>query len=245
MAARVTQSEREMVMALFKRRIEERAPIAYITHEAWFAGLKFFVDERVLVPRSPIAELIDSAFEPWIDSDQVIRVLDLCTGSACIAIACAFAFPEAVIDAVDISEHALEVAEINVRNYHLGDQLNLIKSDVFDQLEPQTYDLIVSNPPYVDAFDMDNLPSEYRHEPELGLAAGVDGLDIVARILRQAADYLSPEGILVVEVGNSQQALTEKYPNAPFTWMDFARGGEGVFILDGHTLREFSSEFNS
>ena len=243
MSSRLTQSERSAIIGLFKRRIEEAVPAAYITKEAWFAGLKFYVDERVLVPRSPIAELIESGFEPWIDSSQVASILDLCTGSACIAIACAHAFPEAEVDAIDISEDALAVATINVEKYHLDDHMNLIQSDVFDQLTGQTYDLIVSNPPYVDALDMSTLPDEFKHEPALGLEAGEDGLLIVSRILKEALQHLNPGGILVVEVGNSQQALIEKYPTVPFMWVDFARGGEGVFVLDYQSLQQHVAEF--
>jgi len=187
--------------------------------------------------------LIDSGFEPWLDASQVGRVLDLCTGSGCIAIACAFAFPGAAVDAVDISEDALNVAKVNVEHYHLDEQVCLVQSDVFEQLEQESYDLIVSNPPYVDSLDMSNLPTEFKHEPVLGLAAGDDGLDIVTRILKDATRYLSPQGILVVEVGNSQAALCEKYPTVPFIWVDFARGGEGVFVLDCRTLKEFAAEF--
>ncbi len=243
MAGRLTKAERTAVLALFQRRIDEKVPAAYITQEAWFAGMKFFVDDRVLVPRSPIAELIDSGFEPWIDAGRVERVLDLCTGSGCIAIACAFAFPEASVDAVDISSDALHVAEVNVQRYHLQNQVQLIQSDVFEQLGRKTYDLIVSNPPYVDAGDMANLPTEFKREPVLGLAAGDDGLSVVTQILKNASQYLAPEGILVVEVGNSQAALSRKYPTVPFVWVDFSRGGEGVFVLESSVLREFASVF--
>ena len=242
-SSRLTKQEKQAVVKLFERRIEERLPAAYITHEAWFGGMKFYVDERVLVPRSPIAELIASGFEPWVDSSQVERVMDLCTGSGCIAIACAHAFPDAEVDAVDISKDALAVAEINVQRYQLEEQVSLIQSDVFNGLDTQVYDLIVSNPPYVDALDMSQLPTEFEHEPALGLEAGTDGLDIVRRILKEASQYLSPEGVLVVEVGNSQQALMEAFPTVPFTWMEFERGGEGVFVIDSATLQQFSDEF--
>lgn len=243
MLARLTSGERKAIVDLMRRRLEERVPTAYLTHESWFAGLKFYVDERVLVPRSPIAELIESAFEPWLDSSRVANVLDLCTGSGCIAIACAHTFPDAQVDAVDISDDALQVAEINVARYHLDEHINLIQSDVFDQLEEKKYDLIVSNPPYVDALDMRHLPREYKYEPTLGLAAGEDGLDIVRRILKQAARYLTEDGILVVEVGNSQDAVIEQYPTVPFIWVEFAKGGEGVFVIDYETLVEYADAF--
>ena len=242
-SSRLTKQEKQVVVDLFERRIEERLPAAYLTHEAWFGGMKFYVDERVLVPRSPIAELIASGFEPWVDSSQVMRVMDLCTGSGCIAIACAHAFPDAEVDAVDISKDALAVAEINVQRYHLEEQVSLIQSDVFNEIEPQAYDLIVSNPPYVDALDMSQLPTEFEHEPALGLEAGDDGLEIVRRILKEATQYLTPEGVLVVEVGNSQQALMEAFPTVPFTWIEFERGGEGVFVIDSEMLQRFSDEF--
>ena len=242
-SSRLTTQEKQVVVDLFELLIEERLPAAYLTHEAWFGGMKFYVDERVLVPRSPIAELIASGFEPWVDSSQVMRVMDLCTGSGCIAIACAHAFPDAEVDAVDISKDALAVAEINVQRYHLEEQVSLIQSDVFNEIEPQAYDLIVSNPPYVDALDMSQLPTEFEHEPALGLEAGDDGLEIVRRILKEATQYLTPEGVLVVEVGNSQQALMEAFPTVPFTWIEFERGGEGVFVIDSEMLQRFSDEF--
>lgn len=228
--ARLTRREREMLVDRIVVRIEKRIPVAYLTNKAWFAGLEFYVDERTLVPRSPIAELIEAHFAPWV-SNAPKRILDLCTGSGCIAIACAYAFPEAEVDAVDISEDALDVAEINIQGHGLEQQVFPIQSDLFSGIENEKYDLIVSNPPYVDAQDMDNLPGEYKHEPELGLACGIDGLDLVRKMLSQASSKLNEDGVLFVEVGNSQVHLQEAYPEIPFTWIEFEAGGHGVFVL--------------
>lgn len=229
--AALTQSEKTTIYKLIQRRIKDHVPVPYLTQEAWFAGLSFYVDERVLIPRSPMAELIENHFQPWIELNRVNDILDLCTGSGCIAIACAKAFPEAMVDASDVSKEALAVAQINLLRHGVENQINLYESDLFDSLPQKTYDIIVSNPPYVDEEEMSMLPKEYRHEPAMGLAGGSQGLDFALRILKQAARYLNPKGILIVEVGNSEYALTELFPDIPFMWLDFERGGGGVFLL--------------
>lgn len=235
----VNAAQAQQIQHFTERRIKERLPLAYLMQRAWFAGLEFYVDERVLVPRSPLAELIEVEYRPWVVPDQVERVLDLCTGSGCIAIATAHYLPQVKVDAVDICADALAVAQHNVEQHQLQQRVALIQSDLFHALSGRRYDIIVSNPPYVDAQDMADLPAEFLHEPGKGLAAGADGLDIVKQILAQAADYLTPEGVLIVEVGNSQVALMEQYPDVPFTWLTFARGGEGVFLLSCAQLQQY------
>lgn len=228
--------------ALITRRIRERIPVVYLTRRCWFAGLAMYVDPRVLIPRSPIAELIERRFAPWIDAARVRRVLDLGTGSGCIAIACARAFPAARVDAVDISSDALAVAQRNIGRHRLRARVRTVYSDHFTELASASYDIIVSNPPYVGRREMRGLPPEYRHEPPLALAAGADGLDSVRIILRGASAHLRAGGILIVEVGNSERALRRAFPRLPFIWLTFERGGGGVFVLRHEQLAQWPEQ---
>lgn len=230
-AARLSAEERVQVMHLFKRRIDERMPACYLTGEAWFAGLAFKVDERVLVPRSPIAELIEAGFEPWLGGREVRRALDLCTGSGCIGIAMAAHQPGWHVDVADISAGALALARENVAAHHLQRRMRVIESDLYGALGGERYDLIVSNPPYVPDRDVAALPPEYGHEPALGLKGGDDGLDLALRILAHAPEHLGEGGLLVVEVGDSEEALAALLPQVPFAWVEFKVGQMGVFVL--------------
>lgn len=239
----LTLSERQAVIDMVDRRINERIPSAYLTHEAIFSGLAFYVDERVLVPRSPIAELIEQRFSPWVDEEQVERILDLCTGSACIAIACAYAFSDADVDAVDLSADALDVAKMNVAKHQLDDVVTLYQSDLFKELPDNRYDVIVSNPPYVCLEEWEQLPAEFRAEPDMGFKGGLTGLDIVLRILVDADQFLTEQGILVVEVGSSAETLQSMFPDVPFYWLSFERGGDGVFLLTAEQVSQYNELF--
>ncbi|WP_257296540.1 50S ribosomal protein L3 N(5)-glutamine methyltransferase [Endozoicomonas sp. YOMI1] len=247
--SRLTLREREKLANLIEERAVSRKPLAYLVNQAWFCDMPFYVDERVLVPRSPIAELILQQFQPWLGDVEVSRVLDLCSGSGCIGIAAAHAFPESQVDLLDISEDALEVANVNIDRHELWGRVQAIKSDLFDFLdalpERPGYQLILSNPPYVDAEDLSDMPEEFTHEPELGLAAGDDGLDFARAILAQAADYLDDQGLLVLEVGNSQWALQDEYPEVPLVWPDFEKGGHGVLVLSAEDCRKYQSLFKN
>jgi ribosomal protein L3 glutamine methyltransferase len=244
MQCRLIVQEKQAILHLFERRITEGLPAAYLTNQALFCGLPFYVDERVLVPRSPIGELIGNKFYGLVDCAPK-QILDLCTGSGCIAIACAINFPEADVDAADLSVEALNVAQINIEGHGVTEQVIPIQSDVFSGVEGQSYDLIVTNPPYVDQEDVDALPQEFLHEPEMGLGSGFDGLDITRQILAQAASHLNDNGVLICEVGNSQVHLTAAFPTVPFQWLTFERGGHGVFRLTKTQLEHHQQEFSS
>jgi ribosomal protein L3 glutamine methyltransferase len=233
---KLTARRTARIDALLERRIAERIPLAYLTHRSFFAGLELYVDERVLVPRSPIAELILQRFQPWVDARRVRRILDVGTGSGAIAAACAAAFPAARVDAVDVSPAALQVARRNLRRLKLQKRVTALHSNYFDAVRGRRYDIIVSNPPYVGRAEMARLPLEYRHEPRLGLAAGADGLDSVRAIFSEARRHLRRDGILVVEVGNTEDALLRTFPTLPFVWPEIAMGGGGVFLLRARDL---------
>jgi ribosomal protein L3 glutamine methyltransferase len=236
--ARLLSAERAELLNIYRRRIEERLPAAYLTHEAWLRGHRFYIDERVIVPRSFLAELIAEQFSPWLtDPDAVSHVLDLCTGSGCLAILAALYFPNARVDAVDISPDALAVARRNVADYNLETRVHLTESDAFAALDNRRYDLILSNPPYVDAQSVAALPPEYQKEPALALGSGADGLDFTRRLLADARARLNPDGILVVEIGHNRAALEAAYPQLPFVWLDTEAGGDYVFLLRREDLQ--------
>jgi ribosomal protein L3 glutamine methyltransferase len=232
----LSEPQISQIRTLYERRIKNRTPVAYLINEAWFAGLPFYVDSRVLIPRSPIAELVKAKFKPWFKGKSVNSLLDLCTGSACIAIACAKEFPKTKVVASDLSPEALAVAKINVQKHNVSGQVQLLASDLFKVIPEQQFDIIVSNPPYVDARDLSTLPKEYCTEPQMALTGGKDGLILVDVILAQAKRYLSPNGILIVEVGNSIEALKKKYPHLPFQWVKFKNGEGEVFVLKASDL---------
>lgn len=236
--SRLTTTEKKLICERVGRRINEKLPVAYLTNKAIFCDSEYYIDGRVLVPRSPIGELIQNHFEPWIDYDSVDNILDLCTGSGCIAIACGQYFPDAIVDAGDISEDCIEVAEIN-RERLQQDNVAFYCSDLFESIPNKQYNIIVSNPPYVDEEDFDEIPSEYLAEPKLGLTSGKDGLELTRKLLSQADQYLAENGILIVEVGNSAFALEQLYPDVEFTWLEFERGGLGVFLLTKEQLSKF------
>lgn len=239
----LSTEQNEAIGRLLEQRISTRKPAAYLVKEAWFAGYPFYVDERVLVPRSPLAELIELEFVPWIDIDKVDSILDIGTGSGCIAIACALYHPHVKVDAIDLEQDALDVAKINVARYQLEDRVSLYRGDIYEGLPETKYDIILSNPPYVSKQEMQGLPQEYGHEPASGLVAGDDGLDCVRKILHGAANFLNPDGILIVEVGNSQAAVEQTWPEVPFVWLEFEYGGEGVFMLEARQVAEYHALF--
>jgi len=240
----LTGDEKQAVVESYQKRIKQRLPAAYITNEAWFAGLNFFVDERVLIPRSPLAEVIQRQFSPWIEPDYVLNIVDLCTGSGCIAIACAYAFEGAEVVGSDLSTEALEVAAINTGQHGLEQRVQLIQSDLYANIPQRPYDIIVSNPPYVSSEEMQTLAEEFSFEPASGLEAGEQGLDIVLPMLQGARDFLSDDGILVVEVGYTQPLLEECLPTVPFYWLDFEHGGDGVFLLTAQQLETHQATFD-
>lgn len=245
LSAKLTFSEKKMIVERVQDRIINHTPVPYLVNAAWFGDLEIYVDKRVIIPRSPIAELIQDKFNPWIAQDKVNNVLDLCTGSGCIAILAAIHFPDAQVDAVELSKDAIAVAKINVSRFELESQLKIFNSDLFNQLPDKKYDIIVSNPPYVDSEDYTDLPLEYLHEPKQALVASDEGLGLVIEILKHASKYLTPHGILIVEVGYLSDVLEARFPNIPFTWLQFEQGGEGVFLLTAKEINEFKMTFES
>ncbi|WGE32410.1 50S ribosomal protein L3 N(5)-glutamine methyltransferase [Actinobacillus genomosp. 2] len=234
-SSNLTRIEKERVIEMVQQRLGMRKPVAYLTNSAWFCGEEYYVDERVIVPRSPIGELITNGFKGLLKNEPK-RILDMCTGSGCIAIACAKQFPNAEVDAVDLSLDALDVAQINIERHQVAHRVFPISSDLFNDIPQDKYDLIVTNPPYVDQEDLDDMPHEFHHEPELALGSGIDGLDITKRILAEAPNYLIDNGVLVCEVGNSMVHLIEQFPSVPFHWLEFKNGGLGVFTLTREEL---------
>jgi len=233
----ITESERKHLAHLIEQRITKRTPTAYLLREAWLRGYKFYVDERVIVPRSFIAELLEDGFQPWVEYPELVTTaVDICTGSGCLGVLLADAFPDAQIDVVDISPDAIAVTNINIANYGLQNRITAIESDMFTALAGKKYDVIISNPPYVDAPSMAQLPAEYRNEPQIALGSGVAGLDHTHTILREATHYLNDHGILVVEIGHNRDALLEAYPNLPFTWLQTSSGNQFVFLLTKEQL---------
>ena len=244
--AKLIDEEKNILIDLIEKRISLRFPVPYLTNEAWFCGLAFYVDERVLIPRSSIAELIEQQFSPWIQPENVHTILDLCTGSGCIAIACAKAFPLAMIDASDISNDALAVAKINSLRHNVVEEVQLIESDLFAAIPAdKKYDIIVSNPPYVSTEEMAVINEEYKHEPVLALVSGKKGLDCVINILANASTHLNDHGILIVEVGNAEAALVEAFPDVPFIWLEFEHGNTGVFLLTAENIKKYQQIFNN
>ncbi|GMG87447.1 50S ribosomal protein L3 N(5)-glutamine methyltransferase [Biformimicrobium ophioploci] len=242
LSANLTMDERKSVLCLLERRFKDRVPTPYITNEAWFCEMPFYVDERVLVPRSPIAELIQTGFGPWAKG-ELTSVLDLCCGSGCIGIATAAQYPDVEVTLSDISADALEVARVNVDMHHLADHMMLVESDLFNNLKGASFDLILCNPPYVDADDLAQMPPEYQAEPSLALGSGDDGLDFTRRLLREAPNHLHAEGVLICEVGNSWVNLEQAFPNVPFTWIEFEHGGHGVFAITREELLAYKAFF--
>ncbi|WP_027966280.1 50S ribosomal protein L3 N(5)-glutamine methyltransferase [Halomonas halocynthiae] len=241
--ARLLPMERQRIVAITRERIVSRRPLPYLLGEAFFAGFPFMVDERVLIPRSPIAELIEDGFSAWFPHEPPARVLDLCAGSGCIGIATALHLPGCEVDLIDVCPDASDVSRINITRHSVGDRVRALVSDLFAGVTGQRYELIISNPPYVDARDLATMPQEFRHEPSLALGAGDDGLDIVRRILREAREHLTDDGVLIVEVGNSDRHLEAAFPDVPFMWLEFERGGQGVFALSAAELEAHAASF--